>query len=168
MRGLSVPVLILLVMSLFNSCVDSVKVIQFKTTERSVESERKDTRVSSYTIATRDLTLCFRVMSQYYRGYLLIMTGQLQLWMKYKNGFFNTKPLNDTTPISNDQYSRYVPFCSPREPGKWMSMCLAMKLEDKTQDIKVFQNGLLCWEKIYRNGNFDWLYFKDTPNVEHL
>ena len=78
----------------------------------------------------------------------------------YNNiGYVFLRPWNAST--ANDEYRRIINFCKPYEPGYWISLCLRVELEGKSQTITFFQDGALCFKHTFLDGHFEWLYFKE-------
>ena len=143
-----------------------VQVIDFHTDYNPPDAQGNPETGVLGTIPTRELTICLRFMPRYSYTYTLIKTKQLQLVLRENEGFFNLNPPNPTT--SNEVYSRMFPFCKPRVPGKWVSLCFSMKLNSKTQHLKVYQNSMLCWNKTYSDGEFGVVLVKETSQLSDM
>ena len=144
----------------------SVEVIDFNTDYIPPHAPAYSEAGEKYSISTRELTICFRYMPRYNYGYTLIKTKQLLLHLRENEGFFNLNPLNPAS--SNEVYSRMVPFGESCVPGKWISLCLSMKLTNQTQHLKVYQNGKLSWNKTYSDGEFGVVYYKKVTSLRDM
>ena len=144
----------------------SVQVIDFNTDYIPPNAQAFSEAGDKDSISTRELTICFRFMPRYNYGYTLIKTKQLLLHLRENEGFFNLNPLNPAS--SNEVYSRMVPFCDSCVSGKWISMCLGMKLTNQTQYLKVYQKGKLCWNKTYSDGEFGAVYYKKSSSLTNM
>ena len=59
-------------------------------------------------------------------------------------------------------------MCKAYAPGQWMSVCISVKLEENIQEVTYFQDGQLCVETSFKDGDFDWIYFKPPITVGDL
>ena len=140
----------------------SIQVIEFRSGYTSTDNA--ETPVGLKT--TRSMSMCFRFMSRFHRGYLLFKTRQMELWIKYTNGFVNLYPWNSAS--AENMYARTFKFCQPRVPGKWMALCISIEMTENTQQIKVFQDGHLCWNRFYANGSYDLIYYKSATPIKDM
>ena len=62
--------------------------------------------------------------------------------------------------------ARLFSLCQPRLPGQWISMCISMRLTNDTQEIKVGQNGQICYERLFSDEQFDRLNYKNYNIME--
>ena len=142
----------------------SIQVIEFQSGYTSTDNAVETLNLGLKT--TRSLTMCFRFMSRFHRGYLLFKTRQMELWIKYTNGFVNLYPWNSAS--AENMYARTFKFCQPRVPGKWMALCISINMTENTQNIKVFQDGHLCWNMFYADGSYDLIYYKSSTPIKDM
>ena len=140
------------------------KVIQFQNNfqppENGIEPNDKPAQ------STRQITLCLRAMPRYHRDYYIIGTKQLKIaFMGAKNGYALFR--NPTSSSTTTEYWRYFSLCQPRVPGKWTSICFGIDFTQTTQQVRVFQDGQRCSERIY-SGDFDLLYFPVGNSIETM
>ena len=116
-------------------------------------------------VATKEITGCVRFMLRYSRGYQLINNGQIVIWLYEVHlniGFINIKPKTALSAgdLHTEGYSRMFRFCKPYVPGQWISFCFATKFTGSSQELKVIQDGKLCTERIFDDGEIGFMYFK--------
>ena len=109
---------------------------------------------------TKKLTGCFRFMPRYHRN-LYVFDNQ-DFWMTLsgeKNGFIGTSnQANETAP--KEDYWRLFSLCKPRIPGIWTSICLSIVFSESTQQVRLYQNGKMCSNRVYIDGNFGSINYK--------
>ena len=115
---------------------------------------------------TREIAVCFRFLTQFNPSFFLITTSQFNIWLKHDKGFVYMKSRNATT--KNEEYCRMFPYCQKYVPGHWMSVCLSIKLKGQTQEITFSQEGQICAQKSYLDGDFEWMYVKPTIFVNDM
>ena len=116
-------------------------------------------------VSTKEVTGCVRFMLRYSRGYQLINNGQIVVWfyeVHLNIGFINIKPKTDSDSgdLHTEGYSRMFRFCMPYVPGQWISMCFATKFTGSSQELKVVQDGQVCTERTFDDGEIAMMYFK--------
>ena len=148
-----------------SSEVTSYKVIRFK--DKSNHENVKEEEDVKETHTTRKLTSCFRLMPRYHRDYYVIHTHQLSIVFRgAKNGFISfSNPIKSST--SSLRFFRFFSMCQPRVPGIWTSMCFGMLLTNTSQMVRVFQDGMLCSERLYEDGYFDYLHYWPGNPLRH-
>ena len=120
-------------------------------------------------LKTHDITICFRFMFQVPRETKIIKNDQFGLNLGYSEGWVSLRPRNETTRVEERPYQyRMIKFCKPFEPGQWMSMCVRIQLLKNIQKIKVYQNGKLCFQNVYEDGDFEWIYHRRHISIKNV
>ena len=145
---------------LFLSCMGQagkfVQVAEFPVRKTSF-SEINDGIDPETALSTKEISGCFRFMLRYSRGYHLIRHGQITVafkTVKLNIGFITINSWNNMSANSTDDawmegYSRSFRFCRTYVPGKWISLCFSTKFTNGRQDLKVVQDGAVCFQGTY-------------------
>ena len=158
---------------LFLSCMGQtgkfVHVAEFPVRKTSF-SEINDAIDPETALSTKEISGCFRFMLRYSRGYHLIRHGQITVafkTVKLNIGFITINSWNNMSANSTDDawmegYSRSFRFCRTYVPGKWISLCFSTKFTNGRQDLKVVQDGAVCFQGTYE-AEVDGIYI-NTKN----
>ena len=117
-------------------------------------------------LKTHEITICFRFMTRMNPNFSFFNMNQLDIKLKDDGTFLTLKSWNarDLT----ESYSRMFQMCQTYVPGQWMSLCFSVKLTENRQEITFLQDGELCSENIFLDGNFDWIFYKSSITVADL
>ena len=140
-------------------------VVEFKSNSDSVPTNFDESLDAL--LRTEELTFCFRYVFKSIPRYILFKTKQLTFSLYNNRGYIYMKSWNASTGI-DEEYRRMFRLCKPYMPGHWTSMCLSLKLRDNVQELVIFQDGDLCFEKSFLDGDFQWIYLKPALSVNDL
>ena len=140
-------------------------VVEFKSKSDSVPTNFEESL--DELLGTEELTFCFRYVFKSIPRYILFKTKQLTFSLYNNRGYIYMKSWNASTGI-DEEYRRMFRLCKPFMPGHWTSVCLSLKLRDNVQELVIFQDGDLCFEKSFLDGDFRWIYLKPTLSVNDL
>ena len=164
-----INVFIVLSLSCMGQAGKFVQVAEFPYRKTSF-SEIKDVIDPETALSTKEISCCFRFMLRYSRGYYLIRHGQITVsftTVKLNMGFIAINSWNNTSASSIDEiemnaYSRSFRFCRPYVLGKWISLCFSTKFTNGYQELKVVQDGAVCFQGTYE-AELDGIYI-NTKN----
>ena len=109
---------------------------------------------------TKEIASCFKFMLRYNHGYTVLASDHF-IAKIYSNGNGADSGygfLNFVPNVGDYWYSRMFIFCNNSlSHGKWISMCLDMKLDDTSQLVRVYVGGAECHSQKYEDGHFGWL-----------
>ena len=131
-------------------------------------SDTKEVKVTPHDgqVKTREISFCVRFMTQFNPKYFLFNTYQVSFWMSQNQGFIYLKSLNASS--RSDEYCRMFQFCKTYIPGHWMSICFSINLNGVTQEITFFQDGKVCSQVNYLDGDFEWLFWNSSIKLEEM
>ena len=148
---------------------DSIAVITFKSNQNSTVNSQESVGQEDLLLATKDITICLRFMTQFGRNYYLLNTKQWRVWLQNENEFSIFVIVNPLKATSVDEtYSRMLFMCKGYIPGQWVPVCLKIKLAKNTQEITVVQKGEICAQETYNEGSLEWFYIKRTVVLKDM
>ena len=149
--------LVLITINFLRICLAEKTVVIDLYTTNKTQLQDND---SGEQLASREMSGCFRMMSRYPRPFTLHFTEDLSLYFESStHGFMNIQR-------KGYKLARLFSLCQPRLPGQWISMCISMRLTNDTQEIKVGQNGQICYERLFSDEQFDRLNYKNYNIME--
>ena len=143
-----------------------VPVIKFKEASNQVETNLEEEHFSQSLRETKELTLCFRFIFKFYPSSLLFATKHFSVGFSDQQIYIFLKPWNVSA--VTPEFRRVFKHCKPYILGYWVSMCISVKLHKTHQAVTLFQDGKVCAEHNYHDGNFDTMYFKKAISVKEL
>ena len=168
MKRKSIQLSVLLSFLINSLKAETVHVIEFQP-----ESKPAPVEYPLGPLATNVLTLCLRYKARYNRRQSLLHTRQFG-FNTYGSSdgkamaSFPIYPLNKSSPFPEN----FFPIFSISEvPGIWSSICLSITLLQYNLELRVFQNGSVCWEKLYRDSTgveFDPIYYKQSMDFKEM
>ena len=143
-----------------------VNVIEFNNEYLPPTTNHEDSRNEEIQ-TTKSVTACFRAMPQTKRDYVPVYTKHLRILLRGSvNGFvFYKNFVNSTFSL---EIPRLFRLCQPWVAGEWTSICVAMKLTNNSQLIKVFQTGKMCMERLFSDGIFDSIHYKSFLHMKEV
>ena len=144
----------------------SVPVIKFKPKTAFAFSGEELDSVNAGFKRFSEFTVCFRYMARFGSDFFMIETNQIMMGSNINFGYVILRPWNGST--INDEYRRILPFCKPYVSGHWVSQCLRVKLEGKTQDITFVQDGKECFHHKFLDGDFEEIYLQENLSINDL
>ena len=123
---------------------------------------------SSHSKTSPEMSFCFRVLPRFTRNFVLIETEQLKFTVRgVDKRYFVTISY---TPFGNaaGKFGRMYKFCQPFMTGKWFSICLGMKFNEKGQQIKSFVDGKKCEDQTFKMDQVGLFYYGDQPDIKDL
>ena len=156
-------------------CSDAsiVKVVEFLDKPAAVDqNDQFDEDINTDIVLVANITICFRLMLRYGHGLNLIKTKQIGFKITSSQlnvGFLSYRALN--TKGEEDlgvHHSRLIHLCKDYGPGKWISLCLRLKNSLKSQELTVVQDGKICVNKTYQDGEFGPMQFRSSPRFHDM
>ena len=118
-------------------------------------------------LRTTAFTVCFRYMTRFITDFVTFLDTNQMSFGVYKNfAYVILRSWNASS--TKDEYHRKLHFCNFYKPGRWVSVCLQVKLESKNQDITFFQDGELCFKRKFTDRGFEWLFFEENASIEDI
>ena len=149
-----------------------VPVIEFKTKPDSKGLMPEGLEDQDQLLRTNNLSFCFRVMQRFDASYYLIKTKFLEFSLQGGNDckiwIYLTLSNQYNTDTHDVQYSRMFKCCDPYKSGQWVSMCFNIRLYNNTQQIEFIQDGKVCLNKSYIDGNFESFSVKQKLQVTEM
>ena len=144
--------------------VENLAVVEFQAQAHEFQNN-EDAKQSGH-LKTHEVTFCFRFMTRMNPKFSFVNINQINIKLRDDEVFVFIKSWNarDLT----EGYSGMFKMCKAYAPGQWMSVCISVKLKESIQEITYFQDGQLCVETSFKDGDFDWIYFKPTITVGDL
>ena len=142
-----------------------VKVIQFQSDDSNqyIAPEENPNTLEK----TKDFTLCFRFMTRFFSSYKLFQTNHWYMTLKNDmefSGYLNFRPINTSLA---DGFSKMF-LLKPYVPGKWVSLCLGLKLSESGPEMTLVQDGNIELRKTFSGGDFEWFYYSRNMSIQNL
>ena len=145
--------------------VENLAVVEFQAQAHEFQNKNEDAKQSGH-LKTHEVTFCFRFMTRMNPKFSFVNINQINIKLSDDEVFVFIKSWN--TRDLTEGYSRMFKMCKAYAPGQWMSVCISVKLKENIQEITYFQDGQPCVETSFKDGDFDWIYFKPPITVGDL
>ena len=133
-----------------------VKVVEFLDKPATDQNDQFDEDINTDLVLVANITICFRLMLRYGHGLNLIKTKQIGFKITSSQlnvGFLSYQALNTTGEEDlGVHHSRLIHLCN-----------LRLKNSLKSQELTVVQDGKICVNKTYQDGEFGPMQFKSKP-----
>ena len=119
-------------------------------------------------LKTKAFSVCFRYMTRFISDnhITLLDTHQMTFAIGKNFPFVLLRPWNASS--LHDEYCRILKYCQFYKAGHWVSVCLKVKLDGRSQELTFIQDGDLCFKKTFDDGSFEWLFFREMTSIKDI